>query len=388
MRDNTAAFVNQHAQAFGLNTGSSELHFRKAETDRLGNSHLTYTQEYAGLPVFGAVLKSHFDANGEMSAVTGTMVPDITVSAAASRSAAQVGKTALRLVKAAKKGKALAIRGSQLMVFREGLAKGVPGDNHLAYQVEIGNGTDVREFVYIDAHTGKVIDQITGTPDALNRRAYDGLNLPAPPPSYPTLPFWVEGQTFPTGVTEADNMLLASKETYDMYFHAFGRDSFDGLGGTMDSIFDRGYSCPNASWNGTFISFCPGLTVDDVTAHEWSHAYTQYTDNLIYQWQPGALNEANSDIFGETVDRINGRGTDTPDTARTTGSCSILSSGSPPPNFTVNAPQAIAGSYGAVSTAQRPPLPLSVTGDLVLTVPADACTAITNNVAGKIAVID
>ena len=45
----------------------------------------------------------------------------------------------------------------------------------------------------------------------------------------------------------------------------------------MDAIFNRGYSCPNASWNGTFISFCPGFTTDDVTAHEWGHAYTQYT---------------------------------------------------------------------------------------------------------------
>ena len=31
----------------------------------------------------------------------------------------------------------------------------------------------------------------------------------------------------------------------------------------MDSIFNRGNACPNASWNGTFISFCPGLTTDE-----------------------------------------------------------------------------------------------------------------------------
>ena len=53
-------------------------------------------------------------------------------------------------------------------------------------------------------------------------------------------------------------MILASKETYDFFINAFGRDSFDGEGATMDAIFDRGYGCPNASWNGIFISFCPG----------------------------------------------------------------------------------------------------------------------------------
>ena len=56
-----------------------------------------------------------------------------------------------------------------------------------------------------------------------------------------------------------------------------------------------------------FISFCPGFATDDVTAHEWGHAYTEYMHGLIYEWQSGALNESYSDIWGETVDRINGR---------------------------------------------------------------------------------
>ena len=387
LRDNAAAFINRNARAFGLNSGTAELSLRGTETDQLGMTHLRYTQVYAGLPVFGASLKVHMDAAGEVSVVSGTLVPDITVSSAPSRSSAQAEKAGKQYVEARKAGVALAVRNSRLLIFREGLAKGVPGENRLAYEVEVGNGTSVREFVYVDAHSGKVIDQITGTPDSLKRRAYDGQNLPGIPPSYPGSPFWVEGQAFPTGTAEADNMIRASKETYNMYYQAFGRDSFDGAGATMDSIFDRGYSCPNASWNGVFISFCPGLTTDDITAHEWSHAYTQYTDDLIYQWQPGALNEASSDIFGETVDQINGRGGDTPNRRRTAASCSALSSGSPPPRFTVNSPAAIAGSYGSTATALRPALPLSVTGNVAAASPADACTAVTG-VRGKIALID
>ena len=147
----------------------------------------------------------------------------------------------------------------------------------------------MRDFVYVDAHSGKVIDKIAGIHDAKNRRAYDGQEPRAPGPNYPASPFWVEGQAFPTGNVEADNMIQASGEIYDLFKNAFGRDSFDGHGATMDSIFNRGNSCPNASWNGTFISFCPGLTTDDVTAHEWGHAYTEYTHGLIYAWQPGAL---------------------------------------------------------------------------------------------------
>jgi hypothetical protein len=183
-------------------------------------------------------------------------------------------------VSAERENAGVAARGSRLVVFREGLAKGVPGDNHLAWETEVGNGADVREFVYTDAHTGKLVDRIKGVHEALNRRAYNGLGLTTVPPSYPAAPYWVEGQTFPTASAEANNMITASKETYDFFSNAFRRDSFDGAGKTMDAIFNRGYSCPNASWNGTFISFCPGMTSDDVTGHEWAHAYTEYTHGL------------------------------------------------------------------------------------------------------------
>ncbi len=151
-------------------------------------------------------------------------------------------------------------------------------------------------------------------------------------------------------------MIIASEETYDFFMNAFGRDSFDGAGAIMDSIFNRGYGCPNASWNGTFISFCPGLTTDDVTAHEWGHAYTQYTHNLIYAWQPGALNESYSDIWGETVDRINGRddidNSATIRSARAAATCTIHTQ--QPPVITINAPPAIAGTKPAGTRGLRP----------------------------------
>ncbi len=52
--------------------------------------------------------------------------------------------------------------------------------------------------------------------------------------------------------------------------------------------------------------FCDGTAADDIVGHEWAHAYTEYTNDLIYQWQAGALNESYSDIWGETIDLING----------------------------------------------------------------------------------
>ncbi|WP_197046857.1 M4 family metallopeptidase [Paucibacter sp. KBW04] len=320
-------FLNEYAALFGIKDAGAELASAVISKDPQGGSHLRYQQLYQGVPVFGAELRAHYDAAGNLTVVNGAFVPGINVKATPSRTAEQASKIALAAVNA-DLGRSVASRVTagtpSLFVYRAGLAKGVEGANHLAWHVEVGNRVDVREFVLVDAHTGKVIEKISGIHDAKNRRAFNGQGVTAPGPNYPNNPFWVEGNAFPTGTVEADNMIAASSDIHDLFKRAFGRDSFDGKGATMDSIFNRGDSCPNASWNGRFISFCPGTTTDDVTAHEWGHAYTEYTHGLIYQWQPGALNEAYSDIWGETVDRLNTRGTDTPDAPRSNGACTVF----------------------------------------------------------------
>lgn len=393
-KSRTTQFLNNYSTLFGITSVSTELGDARVARDAQGGTHITLKQFHRGVPVFGGELKSHFDAAGELTVVNGSFIPQITVDPTPSRSAEQASATALAAVKAelGRSAGALSTKAT-LMVYREGLAKGVPGASHLAWQVEVGNKADVREFIYVSAHTGKVIDRITGIHDAMNRRAFNGLNQTAPGPNYPNSPFWVEGNPFPTGTVEADNMIAASAEIYDLFKFAFGRDSYDANGARMDSIFNRGNACPNASWGGQFISFCPGTTTDDVTAHEWGHAYTEYTHGLIYQWQPGALNESYSDIWGETVDRINGRGGDTPDAVRNAGVCSVRTSN--PPTVNVTLPLAIAGARGS-STASFGPTTFSLSGDVVVVndgvgTSTDGCETPFANaaaVAGKIAFID
>ena len=48
-----------------------------------------------------------------------------------------------------------------------------------------------------------------------------------------------------------------------------------------------------------------GMVDDDTIAHEWMHAYTEYTSGLHYFYASGALNEGFSDIFGESLDQLN-----------------------------------------------------------------------------------
>jgi Zn-dependent metalloprotease len=98
--------------------------------------------------------------------------------------------------------------------------------------------------------------------------------------------------------------------TDDFYLSAFGRNSLDDAGMQMVSSahFARNYN--NAFWDGSqvtygdgdrrnFREFSGGL---DVVAHELTHGVTEFTSNLIYENESGALNEAFSDMMGNTTE--------------------------------------------------------------------------------------
>jgi Zn-dependent metalloprotease len=94
--------------------------------------------------------------------------------------------------------------------------------------------------------------------------------------------------------------------TWTLYQECFGRDSIDDAGLVLTSSvhYERGYA--NAFWDGAQMVFGDGdgevfgnfTSSIDVTGHELTHGVTQYTANLAYEGQPGALNESISDVFG------------------------------------------------------------------------------------------
>lgn len=107
-------------------------------------------------------------------------------------------------------------------------------------------------------------------------------------------------------------------QTYDYYKSVLGRISIDNRGMEVVSSVHVGtwfwglQTYENAYWNGrqlafgdggdTFIELSAGL---DVVAHEYTHGVVDYTADLIYQNQSGALNEAYADIFGNLVENKN-----------------------------------------------------------------------------------
>lgn len=392
-------FFAQYGGLFGVQHADTELAPVGSYTDGQGATHLSYQQIYKNVPVFAAIIKTHLDADNQLTSINGVFIPGIDVNTNPSFSADEAAQRAIADVLAnppqnEETGAALDVSAdelsasnSALYVYRDGLIQNIPGPNYLVYEVEVTNGSSVRELVYIDAHTGKIVNRISEVHDALFRRLFEqntGNQV------------WQEGDPFPGSLNgDQQNIVNFSGDSYYHFFNAFGVDSYDGAGHEMQSVNnDPRISCPNANWNGVTTNYCNGVTADDVVAHEWGHAYTDFTHNLIYQWQSGALNESYSDIWGEVVDMLNGAGTDMPDTMRSVNACSIYTT--PVPLLTINRPASIAGDYAAGAASFGPPLSNpGLTGNVVLAddgagVGSDACTALVNGaaIAGNIALVD
>ncbi|TFC09758.1 M4 family metallopeptidase [Cryobacterium sp. MDB2-33-2] len=100
--------------------------------------------------------------------------------------------------------------------------------------------------------------------------------------------------------------------THDLFWTGFGHDSIDGHGLPLEASVHYGRNYDNAFWDGermvfgdgdgeVFNRFTASLTV---IGHELTHGVTQFSANLAYEGQSGALNESVSDVFGSLVEQF------------------------------------------------------------------------------------
>lgn len=96
--------------------------------------------------------------------------------------------------------------------------------------------------------------------------------------------------------------------TYDYFKNTFNRNSYNNSGGALKSYVHYSSAYENAYWSGTEMVYGDGastfapLTSLDVTAHELGHGICEYSANLVYSRESGALNEGLSDIWGSVVE--------------------------------------------------------------------------------------
>jgi Zn-dependent metalloprotease len=118
-----------------------------------------------------------------------------------------------------------------------------------------------------------------------------------------------EGQK-PTEDRAVNEVYDAFGATYDFFWKVLQRNSIDNAGLALAGLVHYGVKYNNAFWDGDghmmfgdgdgqlFTGFTKSL---DVIGHELTHGVTQYTANLTYSGQSGALNESISDAFGSMV---------------------------------------------------------------------------------------
>ncbi|KMM38008.1 M4 family metallopeptidase [Guptibacillus hwajinpoensis] len=349
-------YLNEQKSLYKFSSSAQDsFKIVSTEKDELGFTVFRLQQLYEGTPVYGSTQTVHVDQDGVLTALSGTVIPNL--------ESKKELKKATKFKKQDAIQKAEADLGfspnyeqkpeSNLVVYNEG------DSATYAYHVTLNFlSPEPGNWQYIiDAKSGDVLtsfnalheakkegvgkpgggDNITGT-----TTTGTGTGVLGDQKTFNTLlsssTYYLKDTTRGGGVftydaanrtklpgslwADADNKFNASYDaaavdahyyasaTYDYYKDVFNRNSYDGNGAPLKSTVHYGRNYNNAFWNGsqmvygdgdgsTFVSLSGG---EDVVAHELTHAVTDTTADLIYQNESGALNESMSDVFGTLVE--------------------------------------------------------------------------------------
>lgn len=336
------------AGVYGVQDAASEFSPRSVQRSLTGYQHVRLNQTYKGLPVFGAQVVVHFDRQGLARAVNGQYrslgkldtTPVLTGDQAIG--VATADQAALGNPQGSASAPVLSIFARDAVpVLAYDLV--IKYDNH---QGGIG-----RWHYWVDAKTGTILLRYNDVPSVAAptggaAAVIQGNRLAGEGGTVTNVTGWLSGGRYylwnttdtwylfnagggfhasdPDAYTyafrnisdwgasdRAEISLGAAFEGILRYYRSVhGRNSFDDNGAMARANLHYGYSYVNAYWNGSDFTFGDGdgisaneLTLPDIAGHEFTHAVTEYTAGLIYDYvDSGALNESFSDIFGTLIE--------------------------------------------------------------------------------------
>ncbi len=298
---------------FGLTNQATELNLMRENAQRDGMTMVRFQQTYRGIPVMGGELIANITASRDIRAVTGEVLPNVSLDTTPRISSAQAQTVARQAIARKYKMDAntLAADEPALWIFNPILVRPGGGMTTLVWRMNVApqGVSDVRELVLVDAQRGFVTLAFNQIDNARNRRTYTaggGFSLPG------TLVCNEANPTCSGGDADAKNAHKYAGETYDFYSSNHGRDSIDNAGMDLISTVHYGVGYQNAFWDSTQMVYGDGFSqADDVVGHELTHGVTEHESGLYYYYQSGAMNESFSDVWGEFVDLTNSSGTDT-----------------------------------------------------------------------------
>ena len=344
--EDAVAVMDNLTRLYGIRNAEKEFAAKRVEEDSLGFHHVRLTQLHQGLRVFGGEVLVHFDQSGKAYQVNGQYIPDIQVEVVPKIDVDQAVSAAQGdLAARGKEQRALEAKPT-LVVFAQEV------EPQLAFELTLLHADPKagpeRWRYWIDANSGKVLlryndiktacpttngvhTPVTGSILAgeggqtisvtgwrentgyyyLNNTNRHWLVLNAATSGYPDYNTCAYRSTNNWGTSDRAEMSAA--RNFDLiqryWTEVMGRNSFNNSGANARANVHEGIGYVNAYWDGSAFYFGDGdgveansLAVLDVCGHEYAHAVTEYSANLDYFYESGALNESFSDIFGAGVE--------------------------------------------------------------------------------------
>lgn len=342
----------------GVNDGWK---LRRSDKDKLDFTHYRYDQTYAGVRVEQGEYLVH-ERSGRVESVNGMWIdgieinttPAITEAAALNYAMVYTGATSFRWQDAGEEAHIKEIKndpnatwypkGELVIVCANNDVR--KRDLHLAWKLDIyALSPASRKYIFVDAQTGAVVsvkermhdidvpasgttmysgsqnftcDQVSSNSYRLRETAR-GLGIRTLDANNSTntagaTDFTNATATWTTTANDDDAARDAhwgAEQTYDYYWNVHGRNGLDNAGFQMISYVHYDSGLDNAYWDGSSMSYGDGsqspggfnpLVSIDVCGHEFSHGVTEFTCNLVYQDESGAMNESFSDIMGTAIE--------------------------------------------------------------------------------------
>jgi bacillolysin len=295
-------------------------------TDAQGHTTTRYQQMVDGASVFGGQITVRRDANGAILSAVGAYFPGLQAKAGPRLSHASARAIAQRQVGAGGQWRStLRLDPATASLFYE--VQSLRDDSRPVRWIDAGNGSVRRAFDALAEGDGIGVKGDTKTVDS-RVAANGGFELISPDGRRLT---YDAGNKAVRGLimTDADDHWNFTKPNFhspdqrpgvdahyyadvvdDFYGAVFGRNSIDDQGMPIISTVHFFNRYCNAFWNGIQMTYGDGdgkgcLPLSgglDVVGHELTHGVTEFTSNLIYENESGALNESFSDMMGNTIE--------------------------------------------------------------------------------------
>ncbi len=345
---NTTATTDQHQELFRTHlqmTNDDELRLVATTQDQLGFTHQKFQQYYRGVEVDGCSYTTHAK-NGVVQHMTGYFRAIDNINMSLVMPARTAFERALDYVNASdyawQESTSLGDvdgyekpRGDLVIV--PDLKQIAPA--RLAYKFDIYAASPLyRAEVYIDAQTGQFIKEndklchadvnasgaslyngnVSFLADSYNgsyrlRQAANGIQTfdMNNGTNYNNASDVTDSNTDFNGNATAVQAHWGAENTHEYFLSKHGRDSYNGSGATIRSYVSYSSNYVNAFWDGSRMTYGDGngtsygpLVALDIVGHEISHGVIQFSADLVYSYESGALNESFADIFGESVENF------------------------------------------------------------------------------------